>query len=179
VAQAPAMQFYYRNQQSPGSPIKSDVKVYYRFKNDERAGLGIPMPAGVVRVYQADSKGGAQFAGEDRMAHTPKDEALNLHTGNAFDIVCERKQVDFKRLSNSLYEMEFEITLRNHKDSAVTIEANEPIGGDWDMLTASHKWTKTDASAARFEVPVAKDGTAVLRYRIRSVAPVAGRDLGR
>lgn len=172
-------QFYYRNQQSPGSPIKSDVKVYYRFKNDERAGLGIPMPAGVVRVYQADSKGGAQFAGEDRMAHTPKDEALNLHTGNAFDIVCERKQVDFKRLSNSLYEMEFEITLRNHKDSAVTIEANEPIGGDWDMLTASHKWTKTDASAARFEVPVAKDGTAVLRYRIRSVAPVAGRDLGR
>jgi hypothetical protein len=160
-------QFYYRNPQSPGAPIKSDVKVYYRFKDDERAGLGVPMPAGVVRVYQADSKGGVQFAGEDRIEHTPKDETLNIHTGNAFDMVCERKQTDFKRLSNSLYEMEFEITFRNHKDSPVAIEVNEPIGGDWEMLTATHKWTKTDAWAARFDIPVAKDGVAVLKYRIR------------
>jgi hypothetical protein len=160
-------QFYYRNQQSPGAPIKSDVKVYYRFKNDEHAGLGVPMPAGVVRVYQADSKGGMQFAGEDRIEHTPKDETLDVHTGNAFDIVCERKQVDFRRLSNSLFEMEFEITFRNHKDVPATIEVNEPIGGDWEMLTATHKWTKTGAWAARFEIPVARDGTTVLKYRIR------------
>jgi len=159
--------FYYRNPQSPGSSIKSDVKVYYRFKNDERAGLGIPMPAGVVRVYQADSKGGMQFAGEDRIEHTPKDETLNLHVGNAFDIVCERKQIDFKRLAASLSEMEFEITFRNHKDVPVTIEVNEPIGGDWEMLAATHPWTKTGAWAARFAIPVAKDGTTVLKYRVR------------
>ena len=159
--------FYYRSPQSPGAPIRSDVKVYYRFKNDERAGLGVPMPGGIVRVYQADSKGGVQFAGEDRIEHTPKDETLNLHTGNAFDIVCERKQIDFKRLSNSLYEMEFEITFRNHKDAAVTIEVNEPIGGDWEMLSATVPWTKTGAFAARFDVPVAKGATSVLRYRVR------------
>lgn len=159
--------FYYRNPQSPGAPIKSDVKVYYRFKNDERSGLGVPMPAGIVRVYQADSKGGVQFAGEDRIEHTPKDETLDLHTGNAFDIVCERKQVDFKRLSPSLYEMAFEIAFRNHKDAPVTIEVNEPIGGDWEMLTATHQWTKTGAFAARFDIPVAKDGTTVLKYRVR------------
>jgi hypothetical protein len=159
--------FYYRSPQSPGAPIKNDVKVYYRFKNDERAGLGVPMPAGVVRVYQADSKGGVQFAGEDRIEHTPKDETLNIHTGNAFDIVCERKQVDFKRLSGSLYEMEFEITFRNHKDAPVTIEVNEPIGGDWEMLSATEPWTKTGAFAARFTVPVAGNGTSVLKYRVR------------
>jgi hypothetical protein len=161
-------QFYYRNAQHPGSPMKDKVQVYFKFKNDEKAGLGMPMPAGAVRVYQADSKGGVQFVGEDRITHTPKDESLSLHIGDAFDVVCERKQTDFRRLSDRLYEMEFEITLRNHKDAAITVEVNEPIGGDWEMLQSSHKWIKTDAWAARFQVPVEKDGTSVLKYRIRA-----------
>jgi hypothetical protein len=158
---------YYRGPVSPGAPIKNDVKVMYRLKNDERSGLGMPMPAGVVRVYQADSKGGVQFAGEDRIEHTPKDETLTLHTGNAFDVVCERKQIDFKRLSSAQFEMEFEIALRNHKDSAITVEVNEPVGGDWDILSSTHKFVKTGAFAARFEIPVAKDGATVLKYRVR------------
>ncbi len=90
-------QFYYRNRQSPGSPIKDDVRVFYRFKNDDPSGLGQPLPAGTMRVYQADTKGSLQFAGEDRIDHTPKDEALTLDIGKAFDVVCERKQTDFAR----------------------------------------------------------------------------------
>jgi hypothetical protein len=160
-------QFYYHNYQHPGSPLKDVVQVFYKFKNDEKSGLGMPMPAGVVRVYQADSKGGVQFVGEDRINHTPKDEMLSLHIGNAFDVVCERKQTDWKKLSDRLYEMEFEITLRNHKDSPITVEVNEPIGGDWQMIESTYKWTKTSAWAAKFQVPVAKDGTSVLRYRVR------------
>ena len=160
-------QFYYHNYQHPGSPLKDVVQVYYKFKNDEKSGLGMPMPAGTVRVYQADSKGGVQFVGEDRIDHTPKDEMLSLHIGNAFDVVCERKQTDWKKLSDRLYEMEFEITLRNHKESPITVEVNEPIGGDWQMVDSTFKWTKTSAFAAQFHVPVAKDGTSVLRYRVR------------
>jgi hypothetical protein len=160
-------QFYYHNYQHPGSPLKDVVKVYFKFKNDEKSGLGMPMPAGVVRVYQADSKGGVQFVGEDRIDHTPKDEMLSLQIGNAFDVVCERKQTDWKKLSDRLYEMEFEITLRNHKDVPITVEVNEPIGGDWQMVESTHKWTKTSAWAAQFQVPVAKDGTSVLNYRVR------------
>ena len=91
--------FYYRNAQHPGAPIKDVVQVYYQFKNEEKAGLGMPMPAGMVRVYQADSKGGMQFVGEDRIDHTPKDETLNLKIGNAFDVVCERKQIDFQKIA--------------------------------------------------------------------------------
>ena len=159
--------FYYRNAQHPGSPLKDVVQVYYQFKNDERAGLGMPMPAGVVRVYQADSKGGTQFVGEDRIAHTPKDEQLNLKIGNAFDLVCERKQVDFEKISAGVYEIEYEITLRNHKAMPVSVEVNEPIGGTWRMLRSSHEWTKTEAWAAGFTVPVATDGTAILKYRVR------------
>jgi hypothetical protein len=160
--------YYYRNQQTPGAPLKDPVMVYYKFKNEEKNGLGIPLPAGNVRVYQKDSKGGILFAGEDRIDHTPKDENVNIHIGNAFDVVAEHKQTDYKRIDTHTWEMEFEITLRNHKDGPVTVQVNEPIGGDWEMLSSTYKYTKTAAFAAQFIVPVAKDGTSVLKYRIRA-----------
>jgi len=160
--------YYYHNRQNPGSPIKDAVMVFYKFKNDEKAGLGIPIPAGNVRVYQKDSKGGILFVGEDHIEHTPKDESISVHIGNAFDVVSERKQTDFKSIGSNTWEMEFEITLRNHKDTSITVQVNEPVGGDWEMLNSSYKYTKTSAWAAQFNVPVDKNGTSVLRYRIRA-----------
>jgi hypothetical protein len=159
--------YYYRSAAQPGSPAKDPVQVFYKFKNEDKSGLGMPLPAGTIRVYQADSRGGSLFAGEDHIDHTPKDETISLHIGNAFDIVAERKQTDYKALSSRLYEFEYEITLRNHKDIPVTVEVNEPIGGDWEMINTSYKFTKTAAFAAQFEVPVDKDGTSVLKYRVR------------
>jgi hypothetical protein len=160
--------YYYRNAQAPGQPLKDAVLVYYKFRNDEKSSLGMPLPAGNVRVYQKDSKGGILFVGEDRIEHTPKDENVNIHIGNAFDVVSERKQTDYKRIDTHTWEMEFEITLRNHKDVPITVQVNEPIGGDWEMISSSYKFTKTAAFAAQFNVPVAKDGTSVLKYRIRA-----------
>jgi hypothetical protein len=152
----------------PGAADRPPVEVFYQFRNDEQSGLGMPLPAGVVRVYQADSKGGIQFAGEDRIRHTPKDETLNLKIGNAFDVVAERKQTDFQKIAPTVYETEFEITLRNHKAVPVRVEVNEPIGGTWSMLRASHEWTKTAVFAAQFVVPVGADSTVVLKYRVRA-----------
>src|SRR5712692_7458954 len=160
--------FYYHNQYNPGSPLKDPVMVFYKFKNEEKAGLGMPLPAGNVRVYQKDSKGGVLFIGEDHIDHTPKDETITVHIGNAFDIIAERKQTDYKSIATGVWEMEFEITLRNHKDTPITVEVNEPIGGDWEMLSSTYKFTKTAAWAAQFKVPVAKDGTSILKYRIRA-----------
>lgn len=163
--------YYYRAAAQPGAPVKDPVQVFYKFKNEEKAGLGMPLPAGTIRVYQQDSRGGSLFAGEDHIDHTPKDEEISLHIGNAFDIVSERKQTDYKALpsflSGRVYEFEYEITLRNHKDAAVTVEVNEPIGGDWEMVNSTYKFTKTAAFAAQFDVPVDKDGTSVLKYRVR------------
>jgi hypothetical protein len=160
-------QFYYHNNARPGAPIKDSVEVFYQFKNEEKGGLGMPMPAGTVRVYQSDSNGGVQFVGEDRIMHTPKDETLNVKIGNAFDVICERNQIDFEKISPSVYEFEYEITIRNHKASAINVEVNEPVGGTWQMLRSSHQWTKTAAWAAQFNVPVAADGSATLKYRVR------------
>ena len=159
--------FYYRNAQHPGAPLKDVVQVYYQFKNEERGNLGMPMPAGVVRVYQSDSTGGVQFVGEDRIDHTPKDETLNIKIGNAFDVVAERKQVDFEKVASGVYEIEYEVTVRNHKTVPATVEVNEPIGGTWRMLRSTHQWTKTDAWAAQFSLVVGPDASSTLKYRVR------------
>ncbi len=160
-------QYWFRNPQGIGNPISQPVKVLYRFKNDEKSSLGMPLPAGTVRVYQADSKGGIQFVGEDRIEHTPKDETLKIHVGNAFDVVCERKETDYKKIATNVIELEYQITLRNHKDSAVTVEVREPIGGDWEVLNSNLKWTKLDATTLGFSIPVEKNGAATLDYRVR------------
>jgi hypothetical protein len=160
--------FYYHNFQRPGTPLKDQVEVFYQFKNEQKGGLGMPMPAGTVRVYQADSNGGVQFVGEDRIGHTPKDEVLNLKIGNAFDVVCERNQVDFDKIAADVYEIEYAITLRNRKTTPITVEVNEPIGAAaWRMLQSSHKYTKTAAFAAQFLVPVEAGAESVLKFRIR------------
>ena len=160
--------YYYQNPQSPGQPTKEPVKVFIKLKNAEENSLGVPLPAGTVRVYQGDSKGRVQFIGEDRIDHTPKDETVSLHIGNAFDVVAERKQTDFQRLGPHSVELEYEISLRNHKPDPITVVVNEPISGDWTILNSTFKYEKTAAFAARFTVPVAANSEAQLKYRVRT-----------
>ena len=167
VFEVDGQQFYYHNAQRPGQPFKDPVKVRIKFKNAEANSLGMPLPAGTVRVYQGDSKGRVQFIGEDSIQHTPKEETLDLYIGNAFDIVAERKQTDFRSFGPRSYEMAFEVALRNHKPEPITVLVNEPIGGDWSILESTFKWEKTAAFAARFTVPVAANGESILKYRVR------------
>ncbi|PYV31205.1 MAG: DUF4139 domain-containing protein [Acidobacteria bacterium] len=167
IFEVDGQQFYYHNFQRPGYPLKDPVQVRIQFKNAEASSLGMPLPAGTVRVYQGDSKGRVQFIGEDHIEHTPKDENVDLHIGNAFDVVEERKQTDFQKIATDVYEMGFEIRIRNHKPEAITVEVNEPIGGDWRMLESTYPAQKSEAFAARFNIPVKANGEAVLKYRVR------------
>ena len=130
-------------------------------------GLGMPMPAGVLRVYQQDSKGGMQFVGEDRIMHTPKDETLNVKIGNAFDVICERNQTDFTKIATNVYEFEYEITLRNHKATAINVEVNEPVGGTWRMITLVAPVDEDVGVGGAVQGAGRADGTAVLKYRVR------------
>ncbi len=144
---------------------KKPVKVMVIFRNDAASHLGMPLPAGIIRLYKQDSSGGAQFIGEDNIDHTPKDEEVRK-VGEAFDVVSERKQTDFRRLGDRVYEAAWEIKLRNHKKEDITVQVIEPIAGfsEWQILQSSFPYTKIDAAHVRFDVPVAKDGEAVLSY---------------
>ena len=160
--------YYYTGYNNPGAAIKEKVGVFIQFRNSLQNKLGMPLPAGTIRLYKKDDKGNQQFIGEDRIDHTPKDEDVRVKVGDAFDIVAERKQTDFKVLATGhLYEYAYEIKIRNHKDTPVTVVVNEPIGGDWEMVSSTFEAKKTAAFAAQFNVPVAKDGEATLSYRVR------------
>ena len=164
--------FYYGAQQylrqRYGIPISNQkIGVYINIANKKETRLGMPLPKGTVRVYKADSDGSLQFIGEDRIDHTPKDESVKIKMGDAFDIVGERKQTDWRKIADNVYEVAFEISLRNHKDEPVTVTVIEPMLRDWEMLHSSHAHQKIEAHTAQFDVPVAKDRETKLVYRVR------------
>ncbi|NIA13089.1 MAG: DUF4139 domain-containing protein [Nitrospiraceae bacterium] len=156
--------FYYQP-----TPVRKDDKVgvFLVFENEEANALGMPLPGGVMRVYQEDSDGMLQFAGEDRVKHTPKDEEVRLRLGNAFDIVGERTQTDFEEVAGNVTESAFKIAIRNHKETAVTVDIVEPMPNDWKIIEQSQDFVKKDAHTAIFKVLLAPDGEAAVTYRVR------------
>ena len=120
-----------------------------------------------MRVYKADASGSQQLIGEDWIDHTPKDERVKIKMGEAFDVVGERVQKDWKRIGHNLYEVEWEISLRNHKQEAITVEVVEPMPGDWEVIKASNPHEKPQAFTALWKIPVPKDGSTKLSYRLR------------
>ncbi len=142
-------------------------EVFLKFDNSEDNNMGMPLPAGVVRVYQEDSGGALQFAGEDRIDHTPRDEEVRIKTGRAFDIVAERKQTVFERIADQVMEFAFEIEIRNHKDVAAEVDVIENVPGDWNMLDNSHEYERRDAHTIVFTVDVPSRDKTVVEYRIR------------
>lgn len=146
---------------------KQPVKVYVKFKNSKENQLGMPLPAGTVRVYKRDGSGHLQLIGEDRLDHTPKDEEVTLEIGEAFDIVADRVQTDYKQVTSGLHQSEWEITLRNHKQEPVSVGLVEPVFGNWQVLESSHPHVKADAHTLRFDVQVPKDGEVKVRYRVQ------------
>jgi hypothetical protein len=156
--------FYFRSLW--GGESREKVRAFLGFKNAAGGGLGVPLPKGVVRVYKKDRGGSAQFIGEDRIDHTPRDEDVRLELGNAFDVVAERKQTDFRQLAGA-FESAYRIALRNRKETPVTVTVIEPVGGDWTMVQNSHPFEKSAAFEARFQVSVPAGQEAVLTYRVR------------
>jgi hypothetical protein len=155
--------YFYRYDQR----AKQKVGVFLELVNAKKDNLGMPLPKGTVRVYKQDRDGGLQFVGEDQIDHTPKDEKFKLKIGEAFDVVGERVQTDYKRLADNLFEVAFEVSLRNHKNEDIKVLVEEPIPGDWEMLSNTHPYEKVSARLIRFDVPVGKDQEVKVKYRIR------------
>jgi hypothetical protein len=157
---------YFTRKYMERSP-KQSVNVYVRFKNSKENHLGMPLPAGVVRLYKQDEDGSQQFVGEDRIDHVPKDEEVKLKIGEAFDVVAERIQTDYRQLTSRLHESEWEITLRNHKETDVKVGIVEPLFGNWEIVSNTHSYKKVDAFTVRFDVGVPKDGEVKVKYRVQ------------
>ncbi len=154
--------FVYRPERNP-----KNVEVALKFRNSAEAGLGMPLPAGRVRLFKADDDGSLILLGEDRIDHTPRDEELNLKVGYAFDIAAEERLMDQSRISRQVEERTYEIELRNRKQEEVTIKVEKKLYGDWDVVETNFEYTKKDARTLVFDIPVGAGETVTVRFRVR------------
>lgn len=167
--------WYYAGQHGDlGKRMKPGVFMEFSNKAEkgEGAGLGVPLPKGIVRVYKKDGAGRAQFIGEDRIDHTAKGEMVRLKLGEAFDITADKKQTDFQKLTGfnargGLIETAYQLEIRNAKSEKVVVTVVEPIAGEWQMLQESHPHKRESARNAVWEIPVPAEGKATLTWRVR------------
>lgn len=156
---------------NPGVSANTKVATYVEFRNDAASALGVPLPAGRVRVSRVDAADGSlEFIGEDTINHTPKDETVRLKLGNAFDVVGERRQTDFSvNSAGKVMEEEIEIRVRNHKPQPVEVIVREPLyrWSNWRVLSQTHPYEKDSARLIHFNVNVPRDGETVVKYRVR------------
>jgi hypothetical protein len=154
-----------------GPSSNKEVDVWLSFRNDKASGMGMPLPAGRIRVsQQGKADGSLEFIGEDAIDHTPKDEDVRVKLGTAFDVVGERRQTDFTVNSKGrVMEEAFEIRVRNHKEQSVEVIVRESLyrWSKWTLLSQSHPSTKKDARTVEFPVRIPAGGEAVVTYRVR------------
>lgn len=153
-----------------GVQTNKKVDVYLSFRNSKKNNMGMPLPAGRVRVSKADEDGALEFIGEDTIDHTPKDERVLIKLGSAFDVVGERRQLAFHiDTSRRTMTETIEVRLRNHKEEPVTVEVKENLYRwvNWEITDKTHAYRKEDARTVVFPLDVPADGEQVLRYTVR------------
>ena len=152
-----------------GTVCNPKVWVMLEFQNAEKSHLGMPLPKGEVKIYRRDVDGRNEFIGEDRIDHTPKDETVRLYTGNAFDVVGERRQTNFKLDERGHWADEsFEIKLRNHKKEEIEVRVVEHMYRwiQWEITGETMEHIKTDARTIEFRPKVPADGQAIINYTV-------------
>ena len=171
---APQYRFYggLNNDANYGSEDSNKkVNVVVEVKNSKENNLGMALPKGKMRLYKRDEADGSlEFIGEDEIDHTPKDETVKLHIGDAFDIVGERKRTNFHvDASGHVMTESFEIHIRNHKAEPVEVLVKETLyrWNNWEITESNQKWTKYDSNTIHFPVKVDKDGEQVITYTVR------------
>jgi len=144
-----------------------NVNVSIKFKNSTQAGLGMPLPAGRMRIFKADDDGSLILLGEDWISHTPRDEKVDVTVGTAFDVKGEQRMTDRNRVTQQVEERTWEIEVRNHKTEDITVTVEKRLWGVWEILESSHQYSRKDANNIQFELPVKAGGTSVIKLAVR------------
>ena len=158
-----------RQTRRPGSVgTEMSAAVVLELENAQANNMGMPLPAGTVRVYKADARGNLQFVGEDRIDHTPRNETVRLYIGDAFDVVGTRREVSQRRISDNEREITVEVEVRNRKETSATVDVVERVfWGDWEIRQSTHEPERLDARTAQFTIRLGPDETETVRYTAR------------
>ena len=143
-------------------------QVRVEFTNNEKSGLGMPLPKGRFRIYQRDKSGSVQLLGEDNIDHTPKNEDISLVVGKSFDVVANRRRTNFNRINDRTVSESFEIEVRNRKETSESIHVYERHFGDWKVTNKSQEFTKLDANTADFLVTLKPNEVRKVTYTVET-----------
>jgi hypothetical protein len=152
-----------------GSSGNKKVAVMREFVNAETNHLGIALPKGKLRFYRRDTDGQLQFVGENMIDHTPRNETIRVTTGNAFDLVGERKQTNFRvDTGDKWMDESFEIKLRNRKKETVEFRVVEHLyrWNNWEITEKTDDYTKKDSQTIEFRIPVKPDEERTVTYTV-------------
>ncbi|MCP4684093.1 MAG: DUF4139 domain-containing protein [bacterium] len=155
-------EFVYRPDHDAGN-----VNVQIKFRNSADDGLGMPLPAGRLRMFKADDDGALILLGEDWVKHTPRDEEVSVKVGVAFDVKGEQKMIERTRVSQKVEDRHWEIEVRNHKTEDITVSVEKRLWGFWEILESSHEYSQEDANNIRFELPVKAGESSVIKLAVR------------
>ena len=161
---------YHNDNASFGLGNNTRVTVRAEIRNSAANHLGMPLPAGRIRLYRRDTAGQMEFVGEGTIPHTPSEETLKVPVGSAFDVTGERKQTDFHTDQRAhTMDESFSITLKNAKTTPVKVDVVEHMnrGQNWDITAKSSAFTKRDSATAAFPMTVPASGQVVLTYSVR------------
>ncbi len=161
--------FPFYRQRPPGAVgNEMAAAVVLEVENAEANNMGMPLPAGTVRVYKADRRGNLQFLGEDAIGHTPRDETVRLYIGDAFDVVGTRREMANRRINDRTVEITIEVELRNLKEVPTTVDVIERVfWGDWTIRESTHEHERLDARTALFPVTLGAGEETTVRYTAR------------
>jgi hypothetical protein len=146
------------------------VHIVEQIKNSESNHLGMPLPAGRVRLYRRDGDGQMEFIGENIIDHTLAEETVKLLTGSAFDVKGSRRQTDFHvNQTERLLDETFEIKVTNQKQQPVDVTVVEHLyrGDNWEIRDKSGDYSKRDSHTVEFQLQVPAKGETTLTYSVR------------
>ncbi|MEM0962385.1 MAG: hypothetical protein AAGK21_07635 [Bacteroidota bacterium] len=159
---------FYRPRRPGAVGNEVSAAVVLEMENAEANNMGMPLPAGTVRVYKKDQRGNLQFLGEDRIGHTARNEMVRLYVGDAFDVVGTRRDVANRRINDRTREITVEVEVRNRKETSATVDVVERVFyGDWQIRQSTHDAERLDARTAQFTVTLGPDETQTIRYTAR------------
>ena len=141
--------------------------IYIEFDNTAENGLGIPLPAGVFKMYRTNPNDGiAEFIGEYRIKHTEAGEKVRLKSGEACDIKVKTKKAGKYKEGGYEYT-EYEYAICNTKGVAVEAVIRQQVPGHlWTVDESSHEWEKKrDKIVLPIHVPVDQEET--VKFTIR------------
>ena len=142
------------------------LSIEISFQNSKANNLELPLPSGVIYLYEKNMNGELSFIGKNSLSQLYKGGNAVLDAGKAFDIIGKRRILNFDRQNNS-EESTISLQIMNTSNEPIKVKAIEKIVGDWVIKESSSMYIKDDASTIYFPLEIQPNSSELITYTYR------------